>query len=390
MHLWHYERLSELLGKLQARFPEPVWRELGQAVSAHATRVAAPQAGRGAPRSQADWTAWDRPFDTVPGENILGTVFCPQAVRCAAGSLVEGAIWAGGEITVERNVVVQGPVVSRQQIDWQGRRAQCLIAPRLLLGRPAFPLDIKGNLLCQNLVLGADACISGTLDGLLIVSGRIARRDTGQALRSLLVLAGTAAEGVDVPCAVTLEDHVRIDYLRAGGDVVLGESCRAESVSGQNVVLGAGSSASHVHARGSLVLGPDSVVQTAIAGGRIAVDVTARVEGDLIASASGEVEIDGVALDGIDLDVWGGKAFDPGGARWYADPQYQYRANVAALQSPAAGLDPGAQLDPSVLEGSMLGWAAVRSLPRSLYRQLEGLQSDWCATLRPLSKGEAT
>jgi cytoskeletal protein CcmA (bactofilin family) len=281
---------------------------------------------------------------------------------------VDGAIWAGSGITVERNVVVEGPVVSREQVDWQGRRAQCLIAPRVLLGRPAFPLGIRGSLLCKTLVLGADACISGTLNGLLVVSGRIARRDTGQALRSLLVLADAAAEGLDVPCAVTLEDRVRIDHLCAGGTVILGEGCQAASVSGQNVVLGRGSRVSHVHARGTLVLGPGSVVQTAIAEGRITVDAAARVEGDLIASACGEVEIDGVG------------SHDGG---WYADPRYQYRANVAALLNPAMLLEPGA------VEDSMQGWAAVRYLPQPLYRQLEGLHGGWFAALRPLPAGEA-
>jgi cytoskeletal protein CcmA (bactofilin family) len=364
MFLWHYERLGELLDKLQERFPEPVWRELEQALSAHSARIAAPRAGREAPGSLADWAAWDRPFDTVPGEQIDGTVFCPQAVTLAAGSLVEGAIWAGRGITVERNVVVEGPVVSREQIDWQGKRASCLVAPRILLGRPAFPLDVRGSLLCQTLVLGTDAGISGTLGGTLAVSARIARRDTGQAIRSLLVLAGSAAQGLDVPCAVTLEERARIDYLSAAGDVILGEACRAESVAGQNVVLGAGSRVSHVHARGSLVLGPGSVVQTAVAGGRIAVDAAARVEGDLIASASGEVEL--------------------GGEGWYVDLQVQYRANVAAL------LDPGALPEPGASEGSMRGWAAVRCLPRALYRQLEGLYGGWCAALRPLPEGEGT
>lgn len=352
MHLWHYERLSELLGKLQARFPEPVWRELGQAVAQHAARVALPRSGRGPPPSQEMWAEWDRPFDTVPGENVQGTVFTPQTVHCAAGSLVEGAIWAGGGVTADRDVVVEGPIVCREQIDWQGRRAQTLIAPRIRLGRPAFPLDIQGSILCQTLALGADASLSGTIGGSLVATGRIAHQESGQAIGSLLVLAGASAEGLDVPCAVALEEGVEVGHLCAGGNVVLGEACRAESVSGNHVVLGTGCAVSHVYARGTLVLGPGSVVQTAIAQGRITVDESARVEGDLIASASGEVK--------------------SAGQGWLGDPACQYRANVAAL------------LDPSAQAGPLQGWAAVRSLPHSLYRQLEGLHAGWCPTLRPI------
>jgi hypothetical protein len=379
MHLWHYERLSELLGKLGSRFPEPVWRELAQAVSAHAVRVATPRPGRGPPDSLAKWAEWDRPFDTVPGENVQGTVFCPQPVHCAAGSLVDGAIWAGSGVTVDRNAVVEGPIVSQEQIDWHGRRAEGLIAPRVVLGRPAFPLDIRGSILCRTLVLGAQACISGALGGSLIVSRQIVRRGSGQAVRSLLVLADAAAEALDVPCGVTLEARVRIDYLSAGGNVVLDEGCRVESLSGQNVVLGAGSRVAHVHARGSLALGPGCVVQTAIAGGRITADATAQVEGDLIASAYGKVET-GAARGG----VVEGDAFRPGGLRWYLDPRYQYRADVAALLDPAVLPGPGSQ------DGPPRGWAAVRYLPHALYAQLERLQGGWLAVLQPLPGGEAT
>jgi cytoskeletal protein CcmA (bactofilin family) len=256
-------------------------------------------------------------------------------------------------VTVDRDVVVQGPIVSRDQIDWQGKRAQSLIAPRIRLGRPAFPLDIPGSILCQTLVLGQDASLSGTLGGSLVAKTRVTRQGSGQAVRMLRVLADATAGEVDVPCAVTLDDRVRLGSLCAKGDVVLGEACHVESVSGHNVVLGAGSVVSHVHAGGALVLGPGCVVQTAIAGTQITVDPTARVKGDLIASASGALEVQGAA--------------------WFVQPQYQYRANVAAL------------LDPDLQEGALQGWAAVRSLPHSLYRQLESVCEGWFDALRPLA-----
>jgi hypothetical protein len=153
-----------------------------------------------------------------------------------------------------------------------------------------------------------------------------------------------------------LDARVQIGLLRARGDVALGEGCRVESVSGEDVVLGPGCAVSHVYARGALALGPGCVVQTAIAEGRITVDATAQIEGDLIASASGEVEL--------------------GGAGWHTDRGRHYRAHVASL------LDPGAQV------GALNGWAAVRRLPHSLYRQLEGLQEGWLAALQPVEAGE--
>jgi cytoskeletal protein CcmA (bactofilin family) len=266
--------------------------------------------------------------------------------------MVDGAVWAGGEARVDRNGVVEGPIVSQKRIDWQGKRAQSLVAPHVRLGRSALPLDLKGSILCQILALEGDACISGTL-GSLVVTKDIVRQDDRQAIRSLFVLAGTIAEGIDVPCAVTLDDRVRLGQLYARGNVVLGEGCEVESASGANVVVGANCTVSHVYARGTLVLGPGSTVRTAIAQGRITVDATARVEGDLIASASGEVEI--------------------GGSGWFADPRRQYRANVAAL------------LDPEAKGGPLQGWAAVRYLPHSLYRQLEGLLGGWYAALQPVA-----